>query len=127
MQLTISLNHHIQSRLACAHVKTCAPHVHMLRHARLLSPSSLSSLSPGILSDSFNFRQSDSFPCEAVRNMTVVEDDAGIDEGRAMAELICFVAPGGWKWVRQQNCDRVLADWNMSSSNTTRWCHRHHH
>lgn len=49
------------------------------------------------MSDSFNALGATSFPCDAVANLTVVEDYLGedaTDEGRGMAELICFVAPG---------------------------------
>lgn len=52
------------------------------------------------MSDSFNKLGATEFPCDAVRDMTVVKDYTGTspaptDEGRGMAELICFIAPGG--------------------------------
>jgi hypothetical protein len=54
----------------------------------------------GILSDSFGVKRPWKSPCAAVNAMTVLKEYPGgadgvtNDEGRAMAELICFVAPG---------------------------------
>ncbi|WIA23705.1 hypothetical protein OEZ85_000393 [Tetradesmus obliquus] len=55
----------------------------------------------GILSDSFGIKRPWSSPCAAVGATTLLKEYPGSasdgvtnDEGRAMAELICFVAPG---------------------------------
>jgi hypothetical protein len=53
----------------------------------------------GILSDSFGVKRPWSSPCPAVGKTKILREFSGSpsftnDEGRAMAELICFVAPG---------------------------------
>jgi hypothetical protein len=56
----------------------------------------------GILSDSFGVKKPWTSPCAAVQATKVLKEYPGgadgvtNDEGRAMAELICFVAPGGY-------------------------------
>lgn len=74
--------------------------LYLLRYLHHLFPA-------GILSDSFGTTSGWTSPCQAVKQATVVKDfncqglDCYVnDEGRAMAELLCFIAPGV-RWQMQ--------------------------